>query len=324
MDRKRSPESSSNDDRIIMSRKRHRLGRRDVDKDHNTVLNNSSDTEEQSDNEIVMKNETKDMDSDSVEGTDNVILLNTQSVEVHAINNRNDKNNNDADNDSDIEIISARDTPVVTIETQDIETAERGGGSGGGGVVDEPNVSVELIDDWYRPEEDVPDINTNANTNSRSTSAINTEPSNEPEHIESEDTNYYEEDDDIIMLDGKPAPTTDELLTQIKQKGAEQSTKTASPTLNIETKKTFKDVICSICMDVIEDAVAAACGHVYCAECIYRALASSKVPGNGATGPSVKRGKCPMCRKVVAYKDLVWLKVRYRKDGKDATKSVNE
>ncbi|ODV87211.1 hypothetical protein CANARDRAFT_191053, partial [[Candida] arabinofermentans NRRL YB-2248] len=65
----------------------------------------------------------------------------------------------------------------------------------------------------------------------------------------------------------------------------------------------LKDVTCPICMDEIEKCVASPCGHFYCSDCVYKALASSQVR-------SKNHGICSLCRKTVSYKDLVWLKVR--------------
>lgn len=196
-------------------------------------------------------------------------------------------------------------------------------------------VNVEVDVDATRTNDDA---NVNDNTNGsdseieivcvRSTPTVTTaidEGDNQPQtqnanvsveliadELHSDNDDDDEDEDDIIMLDGKPVQTTDELLR----------VPTASNTSNdaTATTKTLKDVTCAICMDKLTDAVAAACGHVFCADCIYRALASSKETHDGRSGARVgpRQGKCPMCRKVVAYKNLVWLKVRTKRTREEA------
>lgn len=206
-------------------------------------------------------------------------------------------------------------------------------------VAETETVNVEVDVDATRTNEDA---NVNDNTNGsdseieivcvRSTPTVTTavdEGDNQPQtqnanvsveliadelHSDNDD----DDEDDIIMLDGKPVQTTDELLR----------VPTASTTSNDATAstKTLKDVTCAICMDKLTDAVAAACGHVFCADCIYRALASSKETHDGRSGARVgpRQGKCPMCRKVVAYKNLVWLKVRTKRTREEAEIETEE
>ncbi|KAG7813258.1 hypothetical protein KL921_000804 [Ogataea angusta] len=113
-------------------------------------------------------------------------------------------------------------------------------------------------------------------------------------------TDTEESDDDLIILgsDGE---------TQEEKKTTSDLLQDAFSHQN--SVKTLKDVTCPICFDEIEQCVVSPCGHFYCSNCVYRALASSKVR-NGS------RGCCALCRKVVQYKDLVWLKVRILKDSR--------
>ncbi|KAG7697541.1 hypothetical protein KL930_000404 [Ogataea haglerorum] len=113
-------------------------------------------------------------------------------------------------------------------------------------------------------------------------------------------TDTEESDDDLIILgsDGE---------TQEEKKTTSDLLQDAASRQN--SVKSLTDVTCPICFDEIEQCVVSPCGHFYCSNCVYRALASSKVR-NGS------RGCCALCRKVVQYKDLVWLKVRILKDSR--------
>ncbi|AWU75990.1 uncharacterized protein C5L36_0B12190 [Pichia kudriavzevii] len=67
---------------------------------------------------------------------------------------------------------------------------------------------------------------------------------------------------------------------------------------------------CCVCMDELKNAVATPCGHILCSECLFEALATSHM---GQRGSEIRGGLCPVCRQRVLYKDIVPLKVRFRK-----------
>ncbi|CDK27829.1 unnamed protein product [Kuraishia capsulata CBS 1993] len=69
--------------------------------------------------------------------------------------------------------------------------------------------------------------------------------------------------------------------------------------------KSLKDVTCPICLSEIDDAVVTPCGHLFCTDCLYQALPSSK-------GRNRDSGICPLCRKMVKLKDLTHLKIRVK------------
>ncbi|SGZ50685.1 CIC11C00000003037 [Sungouiella intermedia] len=65
---------------------------------------------------------------------------------------------------------------------------------------------------------------------------------------------------------------------------------------------------CPICFDEITNATATLCGHVYCLECLQRSLSASSARGQTRGRKGV--GLCPMCRKTVAFKDAVVLRLK--------------
>ncbi|KAG7928765.1 hypothetical protein KL925_000946 [Ogataea polymorpha] len=80
-------------------------------------------------------------------------------------------------------------------------------------------------------------------------------------------TDTEESDDDLIILgsDGE---------TQEEKKTTSDLLHDAVSRQN--SVKTLTDVTCPICFDEIEQCVVSPCGHFYCSNCVYRALASSK------------------------------------------------
>ncbi|GME71484.1 unnamed protein product [Ambrosiozyma monospora] len=131
-------------------------------------------------------------------------------------------------------------------------------------------------------------------------------PVNVPELLESDDNDVEESDDDD---DDEEEDEDDEIVILGSDGETEEKSKTTADMLKDSNKtstKSLKDVTCPICFDGIEKCVASPCGHFYCSNCVYKALASSKVSSSAS-------GCCALCRKTVNYKDLVWLKVRFLK-----------
>lgn len=114
---------------------------------------------------------------------------------------------------------------------------------------------------------------------------------------------------DIIIVQKpttKAKPATD---TKTKTKTKSQTNTTLETSSKPEPKK-MKDVQCPVCMESITEAVATPCGHVFCSECIYQALAASKT-GSGRGLNNKKSGRCPICRNIVVYSKLRWLNLRF-------------
>ena len=65
-----------------------------------------------------------------------------------------------------------------------------------------------------------------------------------------------------------------------------------------QTKKGFKCYECPICFDNPEVIAVIPCGHMYCSDCVFKAIAV--------------KGNCSICRKNVTYKQVKFLEVRIR------------
>lgn len=64
------------------------------------------------------------------------------------------------------------------------------------------------------------------------------------------------------------------------------------------------NLICPICLDIVFDAVALRCGHIFCYMCACSAASVTIVDGLKAATP---RQKCPLCREVRVYSDAIRL-----------------
>lgn len=65
---------------------------------------------------------------------------------------------------------------------------------------------------------------------------------------------------------------------------------------------------CPICFDTIKNATTTFCGHVYCLECLQKSISASSARGQTRGKKGV--GLCPMCRKSVAFKDTIVLRLK--------------
>ncbi|KAK9470717.1 uncharacterized protein V1510DRAFT_422273 [Dipodascopsis tothii] len=73
--------------------------------------------------------------------------------------------------------------------------------------------------------------------------------------------------------------------------------------LPVESSTKLSDFTCVICFDSPEMVAATPCGHLYCYECVYRALSAS-------SHANAKGGECSVCRTRVLYKNVVVLEMR--------------
>lgn len=99
-----------------------------------------------------------------------------------------------------------------------------------------------------------------------------------------------EDDDDVEVLEFRKQ--TQELISRAPPK----------------VVKKLSDAECPICFDAITNATTTLCGHVYCLECLQRSISSSLARGQTRGRKGV--GLCPMCRKSVAFKDAIVLRMK--------------
>lgn len=77
------------------------------------------------------------------------------------------------------------------------------------------------------------------------------------------------------------------------------------PPKNINERKSFSHVTCCICLDQPDILVVTPCGHVYCNDCVLRALSST--PRSTPTN-----GECSICKRRVKYKDIIYLEMKLK------------
>ncbi|KAG5358108.1 E3 ubiquitin-protein ligase complex SLX5-SLX8 subunit SLX8 [Yarrowia sp. B02] len=65
----------------------------------------------------------------------------------------------------------------------------------------------------------------------------------------------------------------------------------------------LRDYKCPICLEHPDQLCVTECGHLYCEDCIFKALSSG-------VRASERIGECSICRKPVMYKNVVFLEMR--------------
>ncbi|KAI5968429.1 hypothetical protein KGF57_000123 [Candida theae] len=125
------------------------------------------------------------------------------------------------------------------------------------------------------------------------------------------DTDSDDDDDDVEILEFRKItqdlldnPQSQEASNEID--GNEASASATKP--DHKTVKRLGDIQCPICFDNIDVATVTSCGHVFCLECIEASISSSHARGQGRMPRG--RGLCPMCRKVVSFKETIVLKLK--------------
>lgn len=75
-----------------------------------------------------------------------------------------------------------------------------------------------------------------------------------------------------------------------------------------EATKSFNQLQCPICFDDVSQAMVTPCGHIFCLECIQKSISSSAA--RGQTGGRLGTGLCPLCRKLIHFKDTTLLRMK--------------
>lgn len=65
----------------------------------------------------------------------------------------------------------------------------------------------------------------------------------------------------------------------------------------------LRDVKCPICLESPDRLCVTQCGHLYCGDCVFKALSSGVRASDSV-------GECSICRKAVVYKNVVFLETR--------------
>ena len=122
-------------------------------------------------------------------------------------------------------------------------------------------------------------------------------------------------DDDIEILEFRKI--TQDLIdnpqnqeTNTNNNNDDNGNKVSSSTTAADHKtvKKLADIQCPICFDNVDVATVTSCGHVFCLECIEMSISSSHA--RGTVRMPRGGGLCPLCRKVVSFKDTVVLKLK--------------
>jgi hypothetical protein len=75
------------------------------------------------------------------------------------------------------------------------------------------------------------------------------------------------------------------------------------PPTHVKERKGLRDVQCPVCLSEPEVVAITTCGHMYCSDCVFRALSSS----NRAT---LSSGECSICRRKVQYRYVTFLEFK--------------
>lgn len=90
-----------------------------------------------------------------------------------------------------------------------------------------------------------------------------------------------EEDEEAVIEQGSQRPVSDQLMDNVK-----------AQTSNLNNAR------CAVCFDSPEQTLILPCGHMYCRDCVFKALSSMK--SSSKTG-----GPCALCRAGTSYKRVM-------------------
>lgn len=109
-----------------------------------------------------------------------------------------------------------------------------------------------------------------------------------------------DDEDKLVDLvdDDKGSDIHEELYEEIESDEDIQSIRKTLENPPPETKNGFKSYECPICFDHPNVISVIPCGHMYCSDCVFKAIAV--------------KGNCSICRKNVTYKQVKFLEVRIK------------
>lgn len=109
-----------------------------------------------------------------------------------------------------------------------------------------------------------------------------------------------DDEDKLVDLvdDDKDSDIHEELYEEIESDEDIQAIRKTLENPPPETKNGFKSYECPICFDHPNVISVIPCGHMYCSDCVFKAIAV--------------KGNCSICRKHVTYKQVKFLEVRIK------------
>ncbi|KAI3402600.2 hypothetical protein KGF56_004692 [Candida oxycetoniae] len=115
-----------------------------------------------------------------------------------------------------------------------------------------------------------------------------------------------EDDDEVEILEFRKI--TQDLINSTDHEQQPQSQQEKQSNSGHKVTKKLSDIQCPICFDIVENATTTTCGHIFCLQCIEQSISSSRARGQA----NMPRGKglCPLCRKVVSFKETIILKLK--------------
>lgn len=72
---------------------------------------------------------------------------------------------------------------------------------------------------------------------------------------------------------------------------------------HVKERRGLRDIQCPVCLCEPDIVAITTCGHMYCSDCVFRALSSS-------SRATVSRGECSICRRRVPYNQVTFLEFR--------------
>ncbi|KAK9453408.1 hypothetical protein V1511DRAFT_73666 [Dipodascopsis uninucleata] len=138
-------------------------------------------------------------------------------------------------------------------------------------------------------------------------------PSNNIIELHDDDDTDYGSDLERIERDGGSIESSDEEHLSNSEEDAitfQQQKRIAEKKVS-ESSTLLSDFNCVICFDQPDILAATPCGHLYCRDCIYKAVSST----SKATATT---GECSVCRRKVLYKKIVCLEMMLGRDELDA------